>query len=113
MSSKVKPRFQVEELEGEVEHEIIVKGENGELTKKKVTEPAGYMVYFPSGGSIRVRTKEELERLEFHKNPKLIDMESGDEVGEMPTMDLKRLSQQKSGRSKSSQGAAMANVGDE
>lgn len=111
--TKIRPKFEVEELSGEVDHTKYVKDEDGNLVQETVKEPAGFMVYFPSGNSIRVRNEKELKRLGFHRNSTLIDMESGDEVGEVQVGSLKKLSQQKSGRSKSSQAAARANVGDE
>lgn len=108
----IKPRFEVEEIDKEVEHVVYEKDDEGNLTQKTLKEPFGYMVYFPTGASIRVRTEAELRRLGFDRDPMLIDLETGDEVGVSQTGSLKKLAQQKSSRSKSAQRAATANVGD-
>ena len=109
----IRPRFEVEEIDREVERIIYEKDEkSGEFKQTTTTEPFGYMVYFPTGASIRVRTEKELIRLGFADDPKLVDMETGDVVGQAKVGSLKRLSEQKSGRSKSAQKAARANVGD-
>ena len=105
--ASIKPRFEVHKLEGKVTHTVYVKTEKGDEGKfggfkeKTTEEDAGYMVYFPTGASIRVRTEKELERLGFTKAPELIDMESGDVVGQA-NLSLKDRSAQLSagGRSK-------------
>ena len=53
---------------------------------KEIEEPAGYMVFFPSGSSIRFRTDDELKRLGFDSPANLVDMESGEIVGSMKDM---------------------------
>lgn len=47
------------------------------LVKRVEHEPAGYLVTFPNGHSIRVRDQAELARLGFDAEPGLIDMLSG------------------------------------
>lgn len=85
--ANIKPRFEVHKLEGKVKHTIYEKAPKGEegkfggFTPKEVEEDAGYMVYFPTGASIRVRTEGELINLGFARDPELVDMESGDVVG--------------------------------
>lgn len=56
--------FVIEELDGTVKRERL-QYKNGEVVAKVVEEPAGYMVYFPNGNSIRVRDHKELCRLGF------------------------------------------------
>jgi len=63
---------------------------------------AGWMVYFPSGASVHIWTKEELERQGFTKQPSLINMETGDDVGQVSDTSLKSKSEQVSNRSRSS-----------
>jgi hypothetical protein len=102
----IKPRFEVHKLDGTVSHTIMVKTKSGDEGKfggfeeKIIEEDAGYMVYFPTGASIRVRTEKELERLGFMRDPELVDMESGDVVGVANTS-LKARADQIAGRGRS------------
>jgi len=57
--------------------------------EKDIEQDAGWMVYFPSGASIHVWTKEEMERQGFLRNPSLVNMDTGDEVGPMSDTSLK------------------------
>jgi len=82
-----KPQYVVQKLEGTRKHivsKIDTKNKDGGFIQKEVNEPAGYMVFFPNGSSIRVRTDEELRRLGFDSPALLIDMDSGDTVGLVP-----------------------------
>lgn len=54
---------------------------------EEVTEPAGFIVKFPFGHSIRVRSQEELERLGFHLVPGLVSMVTGDVILPNTTVD--------------------------
>jgi len=47
----------------------------------EVKEDAGYMLYTPTGTSVRIKSEKELKRQGFHNSAPLIDMESGDIVG--------------------------------
>ena len=104
--AQIKPRFEVHPLEGNVTrtvYEKTLKGEEGKFggfKEKEITEPAGFMVYFPTGASIRVRNDEELERLGFTRTPELVDMESGDVVG-VANLSLKARADQLSSRGRS------------
>ena len=104
--TQIKPRFEVHPLEGNVTrtiYEKTLKGEEGKFggfKEKEITEPAGFMVYFPTGASIRVRNDEELERLGFTRAPELVDMESGDVVG-VANLSLKARADQLSSRGRS------------
>jgi hypothetical protein len=98
MPQNVKPRFEVEVLDGSTTetHYSRIDGRNVEST---VEVPRGYMVYFPAGHSIRVRTREELHRLGFDHGAELIDMDSGDVIGEaVPS--LKQQVQRRAGASR-------------
>ena len=104
----LKPRFEVHKLEGKAKRQIASpkKDKEGKLLggfdyeDKEVD--AGWMVYFPSGSSIRIWTKEELERQGFNEDPTLVNMETGDETAPMGSSSLKSRSEQKNARSKSS-----------
>ena len=74
----IKPAFEVEILEG---NEMVTRQffDDGILKKVEESVPKGWMVYFPAGHSIRVRSETELRRLGFHNAPNLLDMESDDE----------------------------------
>lgn len=86
--SNVRPRYEVERLEGTVIETHVVR-EDGRNVEKEVEVPAGYMVYFPAGHSIRVRTDEELKRLGYDQPAELID-EDGEVVGTTQQMSLKK-----------------------
>jgi hypothetical protein len=104
VATDIKPRYEVHKLEGDVEVTVFVKNDDGKLVKEQRTQPAGYMVYFPNGASIRVRTEEELKRLGFDIDAPLVDMVSG-EVVPVKTQhgQLKSRSQQISGSRSRSQ----------
>ena len=78
-----------------VEHSEITlrngtKKMRSKLVPKQVMEDAGYLVKFPNGHSIRVSSKEELQRLGFDADPGIVDMLSGQVF--MPNM--KHVAQQ-------------------
>ena len=89
--SSIQPRYEVEQVDEMVtrtltrfEHQRdedgkIIRGK-GHFVYEEIEEPFGYMVYFPSGHSLRVRTTEELRRLGFHKQAGLVDMETGEVI---------------------------------
>lgn len=45
------------------------------IKKKLVDEDAGYLVYFPRGHAIRVRTLSRLRHYQLHKEPPIIQLE--------------------------------------
>lgn len=95
-----KPRFEVEELEGTRKRTIYKsekddKGKHMQFVAEEIDEPAGFMVYFPSGSSIRIATREELERLEFADPAGYVDMDSGEAVEPATSVSLKELSRRK------------------
>ena len=77
MQQNIKPQYIVQKLEGKRKHTIASPSDKGGFDYKEIEEPAGYMVFFPSGSSIRVRTDDELKRLGFDSPANLVDMESG------------------------------------
>jgi hypothetical protein len=89
----VKPAFEVEHLEGQ---ETVTRNfyKDGVFTQEDEEIDKGYMVYFPNGHSIRVRTDKEMRRLGFLENPELLDMESGETV-QQGNMTLKENSRRK------------------
>ena len=109
MSEKplVKPRFQVEKLEGTRTRTVLDYDKEGNRIETETEVEAGWMVYVPSGISFRVTSLEELERLELINAPELVDMNSGDVVGTTEVHDLKRVAEHKSARSTNQR----ANVG--
>src|SRR3990167_7295800 len=87
--AQVMPAFEVEKLEGTREHVILKPDkDNGGFTKETVKIDAGYNVYFPRGHSIRV-SEAELQRMGLNRDPALVDMESGDGVGNASRVSLK------------------------
>lgn len=109
----IKPRYEVEQLHGIVQtrkfRRNAVSGMNEEYID---AEPAGFMVYFPSGHSIRVATREELHRLGYDAPPELVDMESGDVVGDA-AVSLKQQVQRRVGSQRPAHTSSIdANQGD-
>ena len=92
MQQNIKPQYIVQKLEGKRKHTIASPSDKGGFDYKEIEEPAGYMVFFPSGSSIRVRTDDELKRLGFDSPANLVDMESGEIVGSMKDMSFHTMS---------------------
>jgi hypothetical protein len=83
---QIKPQYIVQKLDGKRKRTVASPAKKGGFDYKEVEEPAGYMVFFPSGSSIRIRTDDELKRLGFDSPANLVDMESGEVVGSMKDM---------------------------
>jgi hypothetical protein len=102
--STIRPRYEVHKMDGKVEHEIFKMrvDDNGKpaggFESHIIKENAGWMVYFPSGASIRVRNEDELKRLGFDRNADLVDMDNGDIVGSSGQTSLKSRSEQLNNR---------------
>lgn len=82
----VKPSFQVTKLNGEVEHRIHIfdKKEN-KIKSKLVKEPAGFLVKFAKGHSIRCRDEAHLRRIGVGLTMvPLVDTETGEVKGAIP-----------------------------
>lgn len=79
---KVRPAFMVQQLTGEkvvTLHSFNEKGKRIAIEKK---EPAGYLVKFSKGHSIRVRNDADMARLGFDQTIDLVD--GDDVVGQIP-----------------------------
>ena len=77
---KFKPAYQVEVLQGEVEVERCTFDADGAIVKVKQMEPAGYMVHFFKGHSIRVKDIKGLEELGLGSATVSLIRESGESV---------------------------------
>lgn len=111
LNENVKPKFEVHPYEGpDVNEDGTVtrthykyeseKGEDDRIIKRgfvayEVDEPAGFMVYLPSGASIRVRNETELKRLELIGESDLVDMETGEIIPRNEKVSLKEQSTRK------------------
>ena len=114
----VKPKFEVHKLEG-TGIRRIAKSKTDSKRKDKDGNPillggfdyedkevdAGWTVYFPSGSSIHIWTREEMERQGFLDPPGLVDMDTGDSVAPVSQVSLKENSERKTHVSKSSRAA--------
>ena len=86
MARNVKKAFEAHRIEGTFTRIVYdyeeVKNAKGKLvrqrTETKVETPMGWMVYFPNGSSIHIHSAEEMERLGFHEEPDLIDLDTGE-----------------------------------
>lgn len=64
----------------------------GLIFKDEVVEmPGAYMVYFPSGHSVRIESKQEMIRLGYMDAPPIVDMETGEEVPMTDTLSPKEI----------------------
>jgi len=85
---KVARAFEVEKLDGEVEvvvHDIMREEKTNKFlgfNKRTVKEPAGYMVYFPHGHSIRVESEQRLKEMGFADRSGFVDLDTGELVEE-------------------------------
>ena len=66
--------YVVVKQDGEVKREVHYWTKDG-IKKKLLPEDAGYLVYFPRGHAIRVRSLAQLKHYRLHKEPKIIQME--------------------------------------
>jgi hypothetical protein len=66
--------YVVVKQEGSIKREKHFWTKDG-IKKKLVDEDAGYLVYFPRGHSIRVKSKAMLRHYQLHKEPKIIQLE--------------------------------------
>ena len=102
VAQDIKPAFEVEKLEGK---EIVTRNfyADGVFRQEDEKVDRGFMVYFPNGHSIRVRSEKEMQRLGFMASPELLDMETGDTV-QQSNLSLKENTRRKT-RSRKSQAA--------
>ena len=66
--------YVVVKQEGSVKREKHYWSKDG-IKKKLVDEDAGYLVYFPRGHAIRVKTLSMLRHYQLHKEPRIIQLE--------------------------------------
>jgi hypothetical protein len=66
--------FVVVKQEGEVQREKHYWSKEG-IKKKLVPEDAGYLVYFPRGHAIRLKSLAALRHYRLHKEPKIIELQ--------------------------------------
>ena len=66
--------YVVVKQEGEVKREKHYWTKDG-IKKKLVPEDAGYLVYFPRGHAIRIRSMAALRHYRLHKEPHIIQLE--------------------------------------
>jgi hypothetical protein len=66
--------YVVVKQEGNVKREKHYWSKDG-IKKKLVDEDAGYLVYFPRGHAIRIKSLAMLRHYQLHKEPKIIQLE--------------------------------------
>lgn len=99
--ANIEQAYEVEKLPGEVSVEVCeiehvaVPGKDGktrpQIVRKTIKQPAGYMVYFPRGHSIRVASEEKLREMGIDPaGAPLIDMDTGHVL---PKLSLKSRTQ--------------------
>ena len=93
LQQKIKPRFEVHKCDTPLRR-VCIKLEEGTFEyKDQKDDRQAYMVYFPGGHSIRVIGEDNLRLLGFDGNPELVDMNTGDIVGEVAATSLKEMSE--------------------
>jgi hypothetical protein len=66
--------YVVVKQEGSVKREKHYWTKDG-IKKKLIEEDAGYLVYFPRGHAVRIRSLAKLRHYRLHKEPKIIQLE--------------------------------------
>lgn len=84
--ANIRPAFTVEKLEGTVSHtKHIFDKKDNKIKSKVVDEPAGFLVTFAKGHSIRCKDKAHLEKIGAGLTMiPLVDTQSGDVKGAIP-----------------------------
>lgn len=83
--AKVRRAFSVKKLSGKVVHTIFMRSpKNGKLIAREIEEPAGYMVTFLKGHSLRARNVQALKDMGITAMVPLINTETGDTVEHVP-----------------------------
>jgi hypothetical protein len=87
--AKVRPAFTVERLSGTVPHRVhIFDKETNRIKSKIVQEPAGFLVKFYKGHSIRCRDEDHLRRVGAGLSLIPLLDDEGETKGVMPNIDL-------------------------
>ena len=90
---RVRPMFTVERLQGTVKHRIhVFDKEKNKIMSRVVEEPAGYLVKFYKGHSIRCRTEADLKRIGAGVQLVPLMDDEGEIKGVMPNIDLPDMS---------------------
>jgi hypothetical protein len=109
-STDFKPAFQAERVNGKftrmvmhIEEDVRKVGPNGDksiitrkLVPKKEEFSDGWMIYFPQGHSMFVAADDadQLNRIGVGDRPKIVDMNSGDEVPDNLNLSPKEIVEQ-------------------
>lgn len=101
----IRPRFETEPVKDQNFTRTVAKHDGKTFSYAKKSEKGGYMVYFPQGHSIHVRTDKELKRLGFDRPSGFIDMESGEEVPLNMSLKERSIRKTKPSRSTAKEGA--------
>lgn len=98
--ASIKRRFQTKKLEGTYIKQkamyVPILDEEGNKTGSKRLEyqeieaDRGWMVFFPNGASIHIASEDELKRMGYDKEPALVDLDTGEVVGDGASLDLER-----------------------
>ena len=129
MPLNIKPEFQVEKITGSFKRTVIfleethtkrmVAGVERIMTTRKMvpkvdTFTEGYMIWYPQGHSLFVAADDEdqLMFLGVLRDPRRVDMESGEEVPDDFELTPKEIVKSKERRSRSTQGGIAAALGD-
>lgn len=67
------PAFTVRQVDGSVKRTIYFYDEKGKRQSSQVEEPIGFVVSFPKGHTIRVKSEAELSRLGYDQSIPLVD----------------------------------------
>lgn len=66
--------YVVVKQDGEIKREVHYWSKDG-IKKKLLSEDAGYLVYFPRGHAIRIRSMAMLRHYRLHREPQIIQLE--------------------------------------
>lgn len=81
----VRPAYTVHKLQGEVEHQIVYRDKkSGKLVRKTITRPAGFLVKFMDGHSLRAATIADLKQMGVKSVVPLINTDTMEVVGSRP-----------------------------
>lgn len=96
----IKRRFQTKKLDGTYLKQkavyVSTLDEDGNKTGQKRLEfqeiemERGWMVYFPNGASIHIQREDELKRMGYDREPELVDLDTGEVIGDGASLDLER-----------------------
>jgi hypothetical protein len=100
--TQIKPKYEIHKLHGTANRRIANPLETGGFDYEDKEVDAGYMVYFPNGSSIRCWDEKHLASYDFHldKAVALVDMDTGDEMGQVGTGSLKQNAERKASRTR-------------